>query len=133
NPRYRWLGERPRGRALYFLSGCRLLALTSHLEGGANAVSEALAVGVPVGSSRIAGSGGLLGAGYPGYFPCRDARALAGPLRRAETDAAFYGDLRARCERLRGLADPRRERQTWQKLLGELSALFDCLPGGDSP
>jgi putative glycosyltransferase (TIGR04348 family) len=120
NPRYRWLGERPRGRALYFLSGCRLLALTSHLEGGANAVSEALAVGVPVVSSHIAGSVGLLGADYPGYFPCGDERALAGLLDRAETDAAFYADLRARCGRLRGLADPGRERQNWEKLLAEL-------------
>jgi putative glycosyltransferase (TIGR04348 family) len=120
NPRYRWLGERPRGRALYVLSGCRLLALTSRLEGGANAVSEALAVGVPVVSSRIAGSVGLLGADYPGYFPYGDTRALAALLLRAETDTAFYDDLRARCKRLRGLTDPARERKSWEQLLAEL-------------
>ena len=40
NPRYRWLGELPRGTALRTLSRCRLLALTSQLEGGANVVSE---------------------------------------------------------------------------------------------
>jgi putative glycosyltransferase (TIGR04348 family) len=120
NPHYRWLGERSHGRALYVLSGCRLLALTSRLEGGANAVSEALAVGVPVVSSHIAGSVGLLGADYPGYFPYGDTRALADLLRRAETDARFYGDLRARCRRLRRLTDPARERRSWHELLAEV-------------
>jgi putative glycosyltransferase (TIGR04348 family) len=129
NPRYRWLGERPRGRALYILSGCRLLALTSQLEGGANAVSEAVAVGVPVVSSRIAGSVGLLGADYPGYFPYGATRALADLLQHVETDTAFYSDLRARCERLRGLIDPNRERESWEKLLGELEGAARGEPG----
>jgi putative glycosyltransferase (TIGR04348 family) len=120
NPRYRWLGERSRTRALYFLSGCRLLALTSRLEGGANAVSEALAVGVPVVSSHISGSVGLLGPDYPGYFPYGDTRALADLLHRAETDAGFYGDLRAWGERRRGLTEPARERQSWEELLRDI-------------
>jgi putative glycosyltransferase (TIGR04348 family) len=120
NPRYRWLGEVPRWRALRLLGRCRLLVLTSQLEGGANVISEALAAGVPVLSSRIAGSVGLLGADYPGYFPYGDTRALAALLRRAETDRAFYGRLKKWCERLRPLVDPARERQSWQDLLAEL-------------
>src|SRR5205823_6109151 len=52
NPRYRWLGEMSRSRALHTLARCRLLVLTSEMEGGANVISEALAVGVPVLSSR---------------------------------------------------------------------------------
>jgi hypothetical protein len=43
NPRYRWLGDGPRTRALRLLAGSQLLALTSRLEGGANVVSEAFA------------------------------------------------------------------------------------------
>ena len=93
NPRYRWFGEQPRGKAQRILSRCRLLSLTSQLEGGANVISEALAVGVPVVSSRIAGSIGLLGADYPGYFPFADTRALADLLHRAETDTEFYNGL----------------------------------------
>jgi putative glycosyltransferase (TIGR04348 family) len=120
NPRYRWLGERPRGRALYLLSGCRLLAQTSRSEGGANAVSEALAVDVPVIASHIPGSVGLLGADYPGYYPYGDTGALADLLRRAETDPAFHADLRTRCEGLRDLTDPERERENWETLLREL-------------
>ncbi len=120
NPRYRWLGELPRWRALRVLSRCRLLSLTSVMEGGANVVTEAIACGVPVVSSRIPGSIGLLGADYSGYFPRGDTAALAALLRRAETDAAFYADLERRCERLRWLTDPAEERRRWAALIDEL-------------
>jgi len=120
NPRYRWLGEVPRGRALRLLGRCRLLVLTSEMEGGANAISEALAVSVPVLSSRIAGSVGLLGADYPGYFPVGDTAALARLLERAESDADFYRAIQEWCAGLRPLVDPARERQSWAELLAEL-------------
>jgi putative glycosyltransferase (TIGR04348 family) len=120
NPRYRWLGERPRRQALRTLARCHLLALTSLSEGGANAISEAVAVGVPVLSSRIAGSVGLLGPDYPGYFPAGDTQALAGLLRRAETNDDFYQALRAHCESCRGLIEPERELRSWEGLLREL-------------
>ena len=61
NPRYRWLGERPQAEALRMLASSRLMVLTSRLEGGANVVSEEIACSVPVISSRIPGSIGLLG------------------------------------------------------------------------
>jgi glycosyltransferase involved in cell wall biosynthesis len=120
NPRYRWLGELPRGRALRVLARSRLLVLTSELEGGANAISEALAASVPVLSSRIAGSVGLLGADYPGYFPVGDTAALAQLLELAELDAGFYRGLEEWCARLRPLVDPGRERRSWADLLAEL-------------
>jgi putative glycosyltransferase (TIGR04348 family) len=120
NPRYRWLGEVPRWKALRVLARCRLLVLTSEMEGGANVISEALAASVPVLSSRIAGSLGLLGEGYPGYFPVGDTQALTRLLKRAETDAGFYRTLHDWCARLRPLVDPRRERHSWQALLREL-------------
>lgn len=120
NPRYCWLGERPRGQALGLLARSRLLSLTSELEGGANVISEAIALGVPVVSSRIAGSLGLLGADYAGYFPFGDTRALADFLLRAETDAAFYQALGAQCALRRPLFEPARERQSWHELLREL-------------
>jgi putative glycosyltransferase (TIGR04348 family) len=119
NPRYRWLGEVPRWKALRLLARCQLLVLTSQLEGGANVVSEALAASVPVLSSRIAGSVGLLGDAYPGYFPVGDTAALAGLLERAEIDAGFYQALSEWCARLRPLIDPQRERQSWEELLCE--------------
>ncbi len=122
NPRYRWLGNVPRWRALRILTRCRLLVLTSKLEGGANVISEALAASVPILSSRIPGSIGILGPDYPGYFPVGDTRALASLLARAETDAAFYHTLQEWCARLSPLVDPARERRSWEELLRELSA-----------
>jgi putative glycosyltransferase (TIGR04348 family) len=122
NPRYEWLGELPQEEALRVLARCRLLALTSRLEGGANVISEALAASVPVVSSRIAGSVGLLGADYPGYFETGDTDGLARLLRRAESEPAFYEELRAQCVRLRPLVEPAREREAWARLLDELTA-----------
>jgi putative glycosyltransferase (TIGR04348 family) len=121
NPRYRWLGERPRGEALSILAGSALVLVTSRAEGGANVVSEALASRVPVLSTRIDGSVGVLGAEYPGYYPVGDAEALATLMVRAEEDAAFLATLRAGVERVRPLVEPARERGTWRALLGELS------------
>ena len=122
NPRYRWLGETPRWKALRILSRCRIHVLSSEMEGGANAVTEAIACSVPTLSSKIDGSIGLLGEDYPGYFPFGDTRALASLLERAETDTAFYEALSERSERLRPIADPLRERRSWEDLLREILA-----------
>ncbi len=122
NPRYRWLGERPRGETLALLSRCRLLALTSRLEGGANVISEALAAGVPVVSSRIDGSIGILGPDYPGYFPVGDTTALAALLGRCERDGTFLDALAGWCASLRPLVEPARERESWKALLAEISS-----------
>jgi glycosyltransferase involved in cell wall biosynthesis len=121
NPRYRWLGELPRWKALQHLARSRLLVLTSEMEGGANAVSEAIVHSVPVLSSRISGSIGILGADYPGYFPVGDTPALADLLLRAEADPTFLRTLKAQCDRLKPLFRPGRERTAWERLLQEVS------------
>jgi putative glycosyltransferase (TIGR04348 family) len=120
NPRYYWLGERPRWKAIRILARSRLLVLTSRMEGGANVISEALACSVPVLSSRISGSIGLLGEDYPGYFPVEDTRALTEQLWRAETDADFYADLKSRCQNRAPIVDPAGEQASWRHLLDEL-------------
>jgi glycosyltransferase involved in cell wall biosynthesis len=96
------------------------MVLTSRLEGGANVVCEAIACSVPVISSKISGSIGLLGEKYPGYFPIGDTRALAAILGRAESDAQFYDSLASWCERLAPMVNPANERRAWQDLLHEL-------------
>lgn len=121
NPRYTWLGPVPRHEALRLLARSRLLVLTSRHEGGANVVSEALAASTPVLSSRIPGSIGLLGPGYPGYFETGDATDLATKLHAAETDTdGFYRRLREHCAALRPMVEPHRERESWSRLLAEL-------------
>lgn len=120
NPRYRWLGEVPRAKALNVLARCRLLVISSRQEGGANVVTEALACRVPVIASRIPGNVGLLGDGYPGYYEVGDTAGLAALLSRAERDARFCGRLDAWCRRRAGIADPSRERRAWKKLIETL-------------
>jgi putative glycosyltransferase (TIGR04348 family) len=120
NRRYHWLGERSRQETLRRVAGARLVVLTSRLEGGANAVSEAIACGTPVLSTRIEGSVGMLGPEYPGYFPVGDAPALARLLETAESDPAFLAALRAGVERVQPLCAPERERAGWAALLAEL-------------
>jgi glycosyltransferase involved in cell wall biosynthesis len=120
NPRYRWLGEQPAWRVRRVLERSRLFVLSSRMEGGANALGEALVSGTPVLASRIPGSIGILGEEYPGYFEVGDTRGLARLMTRAETDEAFLAPLTKHCNRLVPLFDPAKEEAAWVKLLGEL-------------
>lgn len=120
NPRYRWLGERPRAETLRRLARSRALVLPSLAEGGANVVTEAVAAGVPVLASRIPGSLGLLGPRYPGYFPPRDTTALRRLLLRFERDRRFRERLARACRALRPRFAPAREREALRRLLAEL-------------
>jgi putative glycosyltransferase (TIGR04348 family) len=118
--RYRWLEEVSNRQSRRILARSRALVVSSLLEGGANVVSEAIADGVPVLASYIAGNVGLLGADYPGYFPKGDARQLAELMQRCETDAEFLAQVRNRIEELTPLVDPEREKKSLQDLLSEL-------------
>ena len=121
NPRYQWLGPLTHKNAMELLARSHLLVLTSHLEGGANVISEAIAAFAPVISSRIPGSVGILGKDYPGYFPVGDNAALREQLQRAEADDGFYRDLQQWVARLQPLVSPALERKTWRTLLDEIS------------
>jgi putative glycosyltransferase (TIGR04348 family) len=120
DPRYRWIGEVPRGRARRILACSQLLVLSSRMEGGPNVISEALVAGVPVLASRIAGSEGMLGEDYPGFFPVGDTRALARLMLKAASEPDFYHRLKKACDRRAPLFQPARERQAWKHLLWEL-------------
>jgi putative glycosyltransferase (TIGR04348 family) len=119
-PRYRWVGELPHGAALQRLARCRLMVISSRLEGGANVVTEALAAGVPVIASRIPGNVGMLGADYAGCYPLENERALARLLWRAESDPEFYRKLKRQCAARRYLISRAREKLALKRLLVEL-------------
>lgn len=121
NRRYNWVGEKPRWQAIRLLARTRLLVLTSLMEGGANVVSEALACNVPVISTHISGSVGLLGPNYPGYFPIGNTKGLADLLLRAEKDSKFYNSLKAGIKSQGSIVHPHQETASWQNLLKELS------------
>lgn len=119
NSRYQWLGELSPSQTKRRLARARLLVLSSRLEGGANVISEAIAVGTPIIASRISGSIGLLGEDYPGYFDVGDTASLRQLLQRAEEDSRFYGLLQQSCRALLPLVKPRRERSDWDRLINE--------------
>jgi putative glycosyltransferase (TIGR04348 family) len=122
NPRYHWLGDVSHRQAIQLLRQCKLLVVTSRLEGGANVVMEAIALGVPVLSTRIDGSVGILGENYPGYFAFGDTKALRSIILRCETDRSFYNQLKKYCSRLQHLTTPARERDAWKAILARCFA-----------
>ena len=121
NPRYRWIGPIPHQEARLLIARSHILVLTSRLEGGANVLSEALALGVPILASRVAGVEGLLGEGYAGYFPPGDASGLAERLHQAGRDEVYYRRLQIACEKLAPMVAPEWELQSWQQLLSSLA------------
>ncbi|WP_296000346.1 selenoneine biosynthesis selenosugar synthase SenB [Rugamonas sp.] len=119
-PRYRWLGALPHAATRQRLKRCRLMALTSHMEGGANVIIEAVTSGVAVLASDIGGNRGMLGADYAGYFPPGDAAALARLIDRALTDAAFEALLRTQCAERAPLFAPAAEQAALLELVDNL-------------
>jgi putative glycosyltransferase (TIGR04348 family) len=120
NARYHWLGEIPHWKVRRLMGRCRLMVLSSRMEGGANVVSEAVVADLPVVLSDIHGSVGLLGEDYPGYFPVEDEHALAEVLNRAETDRRFYAQLERSCARKAPMFTPEREARAVVGAVSEL-------------
>jgi putative glycosyltransferase (TIGR04348 family) len=117
--RYVWLGNRPHGETRQRIRRSHVMVISSIMEGGANAVIEAVTAGTPVLASRISGNIGMLGRDYVGYFPVGDDQALAILLERASRDGRFLARLRAQCARRAPLFSPKRERREVVKLLVE--------------
>jgi putative glycosyltransferase (TIGR04348 family) len=124
-PRYRWLGSVPHSRALRWLASSHAMVISSRMEGGANVVCEALRIGVPVLASRISGNVGLLGAGYRGYFPVEDERALARLLGRAASDQDLYRALKRQIAKLRPLVAPQAEARALLAVMRDAIASLD--------
>ena len=119
-PRYRWLGSLPHGKAMRWLACSHVLVVSSVMEGGANVICEAARIGVPVLASRVPGNVGMLGRDYPGYFRLFDDRALARLIERCRLDSRFYESLCRAVSKRRALFDPRAERAAVRRLLHAL-------------
>ena len=89
------------------------------MEGGANVLSEAIVAGVPVLSSDIDGSVGILGEDYAGYFPVGDTSALRARLIRAEQEPAFVRRLEEQVTHLAPRFTIAAETNRWKELLDE--------------
>lgn len=122
NPRYRWYDELDAVAARTLLSTAHALACTSLSEGGANVVTEAIALGVPVIGTHIDGNIGLLGRDHPGLVPVGDEQAMADLLDRLETDSTLLADLQRRTDDRRHLTDPATEQAALSTLIASLFA-----------
>lgn len=76
-PHYRWLGGLSHETTLHHIQQARLLVHTSHQEGAAIVLAEAVCCSTPVLATRIAGHVGTLGADYAGFVTPDDERMLA--------------------------------------------------------
>ena len=74
NPRYVWRGEKFSAEVRKVISKSQLLLVSSRSEGGANVISESLALGTPIIASDIDGNIGMLGNKYPGYYKVGDEK-----------------------------------------------------------
>jgi putative glycosyltransferase (TIGR04348 family) len=120
NSRYRWLGELSRRKSMRLIQRSRALVVSSRMEGGAHATSEALVAGTPILASRISGNIGMLGEDYPALFDVGDTAALTDLMRRFETEEQFRDRLDLWCRLLAPAYTPERERFALRALLAEL-------------
>ena len=120
NPRYVWRGEVPRWKVRQCLRQSHAMVMNSVMEGGANAVSEAMVAELPVLASDISGNRGLLGETHRAYFPVRDDRALAALLERIEGSDSFRRQLAAEALTRTHRFAPEAELESWRGLLSEL-------------
>ncbi len=123
--RYRWTGSVPHARALRWMAASHAIVVSSVMEGGANVISEAVAVGVPVLASKIPGNVGMLGARYRGYFETGSEKALAQLIERCRADAAFYAALRKSVIEKRAQFSEKAEIDAWRRVLRSVSPPSD--------
>jgi putative glycosyltransferase (TIGR04348 family) len=116
-PRYRWTGSLSHGETLHWIARSHLLVVSSAMEGGANVIVEAARIGTPVLASRVPGNIGMLGRGYPGYFPLYDERALAKLIGKSAVQKEYHGLLKRALAVRRRLFSPATERRTLLRAL----------------
>ncbi len=120
NPRFCWIGGKPKATALELIAGSDVLVIPSKSEGAANVLSEAIASGTPILASKIPGNVGILGAEPGPYFPVGDKEALATLLLRFERNSDFRKQLKSRVQALQGMVSPQKEREGLVALIQDL-------------
>lgn len=120
NQRYHWFGELPHWQVRQAFARCRAMVLSSRMEGGANVISEAVVADLPILASDIAGSIGLLGEEYAGYYPVEDTDALKVLLLKAEKNTQLLPALLKQAELLKKDFTEEAEYDGWQKLLNQM-------------
>lgn len=124
-PRYRWIGGVSHESSRRWIARASALVHMSRMEGGAQAIIEAVRSGVPVLASRIGGNMGLLGDDYAGYFDVGDGLAMANAMERFAKDPGFADLLAAQCSLREPAFRPEVERRLVRQWLADLVARND--------
>lgn len=119
---YHWLGGLPRKATRGWIARAHALVHMSRLEGGAQAIIEAVRSGVPVLASHIGGNVGLLGENYAGYFEVGNSQALAWLIDRIATEPGFAALLATQCALREHDFRPETEQRLVRQLLADLLA-----------
>ena len=119
NSRYRWLGNRTHKETMRRLARSRVTVLSSKSEGAPSLISEAVVNGVPILTSKIASTIGLLGANYPGFFRYEDTQGLCRLMQKCETDPQFLRQLKRHLRSIKKRFDPKVEQNAWKKLIAK--------------
>jgi len=114
---FHWAGKLNHTDLVRKMEHAHVLLNTSTQEGGANAICEAISLGLPVIASHIRGNIGMLGDDYEGFFPSEDRQALADILHRCSTDSVFYSDLKAQVSSRAHLFAYTTEAKAWTDLV----------------
>jgi glycosyltransferase involved in cell wall biosynthesis len=113
-------GPMPHTETRQILGKCRLMVISSIMEGGANVVIEALTNETPVIASRMSGNIGMLGTDYHGYFEVGDHQGLANLIQRCVEDRSFLNLLREYGARRSSRFYPATEKRAVLQLVNKL-------------
>jgi len=102
------------------MQSARVLLNTSTEEGGANAICEAVSLGLPVIASKIDGNVGMLGADYAGFFTSGDVDSLIDILVRVAEDINFYQTLKRQVTERAPFFSYQREMEEWTALVRQM-------------
>ena len=118
---FQWCGKVDHAALLAKMARAHVLLNTSTLEGGANAICEAVTMGLPVVASDIRGNIGMLGEDYVGLFPSNDVDALVAMLERTADDSQFYAQMKEQVVARAPMFAYAKEAASWCDLLDSLS------------
>ncbi|MEE2642052.1 MAG: glycosyltransferase [Planctomycetota bacterium] len=116
---YTWLGKKSHRETMEILTSSHLTVLSSFHEGAPSVISEAVMNRVPLLSSRMDASIGLLGSDYPGLFEAGNTVVLAALLERCEFQPDFLSDLVKAVENRRKWFSRDHEMDCFRSLLSE--------------
>jgi len=117
NLRFSWLGELDRAGTWREMGRSNLMVLSSLEEGGANVISEAVSIGLPILATKIDGNAGLLRENYSGFFEAKNTEELSALMLKCEKEPQFLKLLTEQVRTKASLFTKEQEKETLKKII----------------